>query len=224
MTKSAEIRVSFFKRGAVIWLKRQLFTCSSQYAWGSLSISDPWRAAWPVLLKGSCLNPNTEDAAKGSTRFSSGLNSQPHIQYTSRWGTTQIFQSMFFTRSTLSSALDLSMPAVFWSIAEWSEEFGTTDSAQPYVLPWAAKTCIFKLSLVLFLICSHLSFKNIISKISKWKLLGTRKLYFSTKEMLNRVLQHLQIFKSEKTWKLLFSNGRCQLSRKQALGKNPPEF
>lgn len=51
--KSAEIRVNFFERGAVIQLKMQLFTCSSQCAWGSLSISGPWREACPsVLLKG----------------------------------------------------------------------------------------------------------------------------------------------------------------------------
>lgn len=46
--KGVEIRVNFFKRGAIIQLKMQLWfsrVCFSECAWGSLTTSGLWREA-----------------------------------------------------------------------------------------------------------------------------------------------------------------------------------
>lgn len=93
--KSAEIRVNFFKRGAVIQLKMQLCVCSGLFQRVCLGILNYFRSVERSLtistaglsFKAGHLIPSAEDtswvsAAKGGTGGFGGLNSQPYIHYT----------------------------------------------------------------------------------------------------------------------------------------------
>ena len=94
-TKSAEIRVNFFKRVGVIQLKTQLCVCAGLFQRACLGILNYFRSVEGSLtistaglsFKAGRLIPSAEDtswvsAAKGGTGVSGGLSSQPYVHYT----------------------------------------------------------------------------------------------------------------------------------------------
>lgn len=93
--KSAEIRVNFFKKGAVMQLKMQLCVCSGSFQRLCLGILNYFRSMERSLtistsglsFKAGHLIPSAEDtswvsAAKGGTGAFGGLGSQPYVHYT----------------------------------------------------------------------------------------------------------------------------------------------